>query len=30
LGHSSSKTTELYTHVSTKNIQNIVSPFDSL
>ena len=30
LGHSSSKTTELYTHVSTKNIQNIVSPFDNL
>lgn len=30
LGHSSSKTTEIYTHVSTKNIQNISSPFDSL
>ncbi|MES2588534.1 MAG: tyrosine-type recombinase/integrase [Bacteroidota bacterium] len=30
LGHSSSKTTELYTHVSTKNIQNVISPFDSL
>ena len=30
LGHSSSKTTEIYTHVSTKNIQNIISPFDTL
>jgi integrase/recombinase XerD len=30
LGHSSSKTTEIYTHVSTKSLQNIVSPFDSL
>lgn len=30
LGHSSSKTTEIYTHVSTKNIQNIKSPFDEL
>jgi len=30
LGHSSSKTTELYTHVSTKNIQQIKSPFDDL
>jgi integrase/recombinase XerD len=30
LGHSSSKTTEMYTHVSTKNIQNIISPFDTL
>jgi integrase/recombinase XerD len=30
LGHRSSKTTEIYTHVSTKNIQNIVSPFDTL
>ncbi len=30
LGHSSSKTTEIYTHVSTKNIQNIKSPFDDL
>lgn len=30
LGHSSSKTTEIYTHVSTKSIQNIVSPFDTL
>lgn len=30
LGHSSSKTTELYTHVSTRNIQQIKSPFDDL
>ena len=30
LGHSSSKTTELYTHVSTKSIQQIKSPFDDL
>ena len=30
LGHSSSKTTEIYTHVSTKSIQNIISPFDTL
>ena len=30
LGHSSSKTTEVYTHVSTKSIQNVKSPFDDL
>ena len=30
LGHSSSRTTEIYTHVSTKSIQNIKSPFDDL
>ena len=30
LGHNSSKTTEIYTHVSTKNIQQIKSPFDDL
>jgi len=30
LGHRSSKTTEIYTHVSTKSIQRIVSPFDYL
>jgi integrase/recombinase XerD len=30
LGHSSSKTTEIYTHVSTRNIQHITSPFDDL
>ena len=30
LGHNSSKTTEIYTHVSTNNIQKIKSPFDDL
>jgi integrase/recombinase XerD len=30
LGHSSSRTTEIYTHVSTKSIQNVTSPFDFL
>ena len=30
LGHTSSRTTEIYTHVSTKNIQLIKSPFDDL
>ncbi len=30
LGHKSSKTKEIYTHVSTKSIQNIKSPFDDL
>jgi integrase/recombinase XerD len=30
LGHKSSKTTEIYTHVSTKSIQSIISPFDTL
>ncbi|SDY22012.1 integrase/recombinase XerD [Flavobacterium aquidurense] len=30
LGHQSSKTTEIYTHVSTKSIQQIKSPFDNL
>lgn len=30
LGHRSSKTTEIYTHVSTKSIQQIKSPFDDL
>jgi integrase/recombinase XerD len=30
LGHKSSKTTEIYTHVSTKSIQKIKSPFDDL
>ena len=30
LGHKSSKTTELYTHVSTRHIQHIRSPFDDL
>jgi site-specific recombinase XerD len=30
LGHSSSKTTEIYTHVSTRNISNIKNPIDDL
>lgn len=30
LGHNSSKTTEIYTHVSQKSLQNIKSPFDDL
>lgn len=30
LGHKSSRTTEIYTHVSTRSIQNINSPFDDL
>ena len=30
LGHSSSKTTEIYTHVSNKELQKITSPFDLL
>ena len=30
LGHSSSRTTEIYTHVSTRNLQLIRSPFDDL
>jgi integrase/recombinase XerD len=30
LGHSRSTTTEIYTHVSNKSIQKIVSPFDNL
>lgn len=30
LGHNSSKTTEIYTHVSTKSLQKIISPFDTL
>lgn len=30
LGHSSSRTTEIYTHVSTKSLQQIKSPFDNL
>ena len=30
LGHKSSKTTEIYTHVSIKSIQKIRSPFDDL
>ena len=30
LGHKSSKTTEIYTHVSTKSLKNIKSPLDTL
>ncbi|HPV57690.1 MAG TPA: site-specific integrase, partial [Tenuifilaceae bacterium] len=30
LGHKNSKTTEIYTHVSTQSIQKIKSPFDDL
>jgi integrase/recombinase XerD len=30
LGHKSSKTTEIYTHVSIRSIQNIRSPYDEL
>jgi integrase/recombinase XerD len=30
LGHKSSKTTEIYTHVTSKSIQKIKSPFDEL
>lgn len=30
LGHNSSKTTEIYTHVSTKSLEQIKSPFDDL
>ena len=30
LGHTSSRTTEIYTHVTDKSLQKIASPFDSL
>jgi integrase/recombinase XerD len=30
LGHRSSRTTEIYTHVSSNNLQKIISPFDYL
>ena len=30
LGHKSSRTTEIYTHVSIRSIQNIRSPYDEL
>jgi len=29
LGHVHSKTTEIYTHVSTKNLEKIISPMDT-
>ena len=28
LGHSSSKTTEIYTHITQKGINNIINPLD--
>jgi integrase/recombinase XerD len=30
LGHESSKTTEIYTHMTTKGFDQIISPFDDL
>jgi integrase/recombinase XerD len=30
LGHKSSRTTEIYTHVSNRDLKNIISPFDTL
>lgn len=30
LGHASSKTTEIYTHVSSKYLQGIINPMDAL
>ena len=30
LGHKSSKTTEIYTHVTARSLQKIKSPFDDL
>jgi site-specific recombinase XerD len=30
LGHSSSKTTEVYTHVTTKGFESLKSPIDNL
>jgi len=30
LGHTHSKTTEIYTHVSTRNLGKIISPLDNL
>lgn len=28
LGHKSSKTTEIYTHISMRNLRNILNPLD--
>jgi integrase/recombinase XerD len=30
LGHESSKTTEIYTHITTRGLENIKSPLDQL
>jgi site-specific recombinase XerD len=30
LGHSSSKTTEIYTHITTKGFENLKSPLDDM
>ncbi len=30
LGHNSSKTTEIYPHISNKNLSNIISPLDTI
>lgn len=30
LGHASTKTTEIYTHVSVKKLQNLPNPLDDL
>ncbi len=30
LGHNSSKTTEIYTHITKKGLENIISPLDNL
>ena len=30
LGHESSKTTEIYTHVTQKNLSRIISPLDTI
>ena len=30
LGHSSTKTTEIYTHVASKNFKNIKNPIDEI
>ena len=30
LGHESSKTTEIYTHITSKGLKNIISPLDNM